>query len=127
GGRVGNISLFFLKVGTLTFGGGLSMIAFIHDQVVNQFHWLSAQEFIDGLALGQLTPGPILMVAAYVGYKAAGIAGAALAAATIFLPAFLMMLALLPVLDRVRALTWTKAALQGIGAALIGVIGVALA
>jgi len=67
------------------------------------------------------------MVAAYVGYKAAGLAGAALAAATIFLPAFLMMLALLPVLDRVRALTWTKAALQGIGAALIGVIGIALA
>jgi len=121
-----NVGLFFFKVGTLIFGGGLSMVAFIQEQVVGQFHWLTPQEFIDGLALGQLTPGPILMVAAYVGYKAAGLAGAALATAAIFLPAFLMMLALLPVLDRVRTLTWTKAALQGIGAALIGVIGVAL-
>ena len=122
-----NVGLFFFKVGALIFGGGLSMVAFIQQQVVGQFHWLTPQEFIDGLALGQLTPGPILMVAAYVGYKAAGLVGATLAAAAIFLPAFLMMLALLPVLDRVRTLTWTKAALQGIGAALIGVIGLALA
>ena len=123
---VANIGLFFFKVGALTFGGGLSMIAFFHEQVVNQFHWLTPQEFIDGLALGQLTPGPILMLAAYVGYKTAGIAGAALAAAAIFAPAFMMMLALMPVYDRVRTLKWTKAALQGIGPALIGVIGLAL-
>jgi chromate transporter len=121
-----DIGVFFLKVGALTFGGGLSMIAFIHEQVVNQFHWLTPQEFIDGLAIGQLTPGPILMVAAYVGYKVAGLVGAAFAAAAIFLPAFMMMLALLPVLDRVRTLVWTKAALQGIGPALIGVITVSL-
>jgi len=78
------------------------------------------------LALGQLTPGPILMVAAYVGYKAAGITGAAFAAAAIFLPAFMMMLALMPAYDRVRTLVWTKAALKGIGPALIGVIAVSL-
>jgi chromate transporter len=102
------------------------MIAFIHEQVVNQFHWLTPQEFIDGLALGQLTPGPILMVAAYVGYKVAGIVGAVFATAAIFLPAFMMMLAIMPVYDRVRTLVWTKAALQGIGPALIGVIAVSL-
>ena len=123
---VSDIGVFFLKVGTLTFGGGLSMIAFTHEQVVNQFHWLTPQEFIDGLGIGQLTPGPILMVAAYVGYKVAGIAGAAFAAAAIFLPAFMMMLAIMPVYDRVRTLVWTKAALQGIGPALIGVIAVSL-
>ena len=123
---VTDIGVFFFKVGALTFGGGLSMIAFIHEQVVNQFHWLTPQEFIDGLALGQLTPGPILMVAAYVGYKVGGVVGAVFAAAAIFLPAFMMMLAMLPVLDRVRALVWTKAALQGIGPALIGVISVSL-
>ena len=70
----------------MTFGGGLLMVAFIQEQVVGQFHCLTPQEFIDGLALGQLTPGAIFMVAAYVGYKAAGLAGAALAAAAIFLP-----------------------------------------
>src|SRR5207244_13556233 len=92
-----DIGVFFFKVGALTFGGGLSMIAFIHEQVVNQFHWLTPQEFIDGLAIGHLPPGPILMVAAYVGYKVAGVVGAAFAAATIFLPAFIMMLAMMPV------------------------------
>ena len=74
-------SAFLLKVGTFTFGGGLTMIAFIQEQVVTQFHWLTPQEFIDGLALGQFTPGPILMVAAYVGYKVAGLAGAGAGAA----------------------------------------------
>jgi chromate transporter len=121
-----DVGVFFLKIGALTFGGGLSMVAFIQEQVVNQFHWLTPQEFIDGLAIGQLTPGPILMVAAYVGYKVAGLVGAAFAAAAIFLPAFMMILALLPVFDRVRTLVWTKAALQGIGPALIGVITVSL-
>ncbi|HYM87111.1 MAG TPA: chromate efflux transporter, partial [Pseudoxanthomonas sp.] len=87
-----DVAVFFFKVGALTFGGGLTMIAFIHEQVVNQFHWLTPQEFIDGLALGQLTPGPILMVAAYVGYKVAGLAGAAVGAAAIFLPSFVLML-----------------------------------
>jgi chromate transporter len=123
---VADIGVFFLQGGALTFGGAYSMIAFIHEQVVNQFHWLTPQEFIDGLALGQLTPGPILMVAAYVGYKVAGVVGAVFATAAIFLPAFMMMLAMLPVLDRVRTLVWTKAAMQGIGPALIGVIAVAL-
>ena len=123
---VTEIALFFLKVGALTFGGGYSMIAFIQEQVVNQFHWLTPQEFIDGLALGQLTPGPILMVAAYVGYKVEGVVGAAAATATIFLPAFMMMLVLMPVFDRVRTLVWMKAAMQGIGPALIGVISVSL-
>ncbi len=123
---VTDIGVFFFKVGALTFGGGLTMIAFIHEQVVNQFRWLTPQEFIDGLALGQFTPGPILMVAAYIGYKVAGIAGAVFGAAAIFLPAFMLMLAMLPVFDRVRTLVWAKAALQGIGPAVIGVIAVSL-
>jgi chromate transporter len=124
--NVTDIGVFFFKVGALTFGGGLTMIAFIHEQVVSQFRWLTPQEFIDGLALGQLTPGPILMLAAYVGYKVAGVVGAAFAAAAIFSPAFMMMLAMMPMFDRVRTLVWTKAALQGIGPALIGVITVSL-
>ena len=79
------------------------------------------------LALGQFTPGPILMVSAYVGYKAAGIAGAAVGAAAIFLPAFVLMLSILPVFERARKLLWTKAAMKGIGPAVIGLLAVSLA
>jgi chromate transporter len=121
-----DIGAYFFKVGALTVGGGLTMIAFMQDQVVDQFHWLTPQEFIDGLALGQFTPGPILMLAAYVGYKVAGIAGAAVAAATAFLPSFILMLALLPVLDRARAYTWTRAVLRGMGPAVVGILAVSL-
>ena len=121
-----DLGLYFLKVGAFTIGGGLTMIAFIQDQVVGQFGWLTPREFVDGLALGQLTPGPVLMIAAYVGYKAAGIAGAAVAATAAFLPSFVIMLALLPVLDRVRQLAWVKAVMKGMGPAVIGVLAVSL-
>lgn len=120
------IGRFFFKVGALSFGGGLTMIAFIQEQVVNQFHWLTPREFVDGLALGQLTPGPILMVAAFVGYKLAGISGALVAGAAIFLPSFMLMLSILPIYERARRLRWMKAALQGIGPAVIGVLAVSL-
>src|SRR5213593_1695852 len=120
------VSAFLLKVGTFTFGGGLTMIAFIQEQVVTQFNWLTPQEFIDGLALGQFTPGPILMVAAYVGYKVAGVTGAVIGGAAAFLPSFVMMLAILPALDRVRKLVWTRAALRGIAPAVIGILAVSL-
>jgi chromate transporter len=113
-------------IGAFTFGGGLSMIALIQDQMVQQLHWLTPQQFLDGLALGQLTPGPILMVAAYVGYTMAGLTGAVVGAAAAFLPSFVLMLALLPVFDRVRALGWARAALRGIGPAVIGVLAVSL-
>jgi chromate transporter len=89
-------------------------------------HWLTAREFLDGLALGQLTPGPILMVAAFVGYKLAGIAGALAAAAAIFLPSFLLMLALLPWLARIKQWQWMRATLKGVVPAVIGVLVVAL-
>ncbi len=120
------IALFF-TVGAFTFGGGLSMVALMQEQIVTQLHWLTPQEFIDGLALGQLTPGPVLIVAAYVGYKVLGVAGAALAAAAIFLPSFVLMVAVLPVFERVRTLAWARAAMQGIGPGVIGVLAVSLA
>jgi chromate transporter len=109
-----DLGLFFFKVGAFIFGGGLTMIAFIQEQVVHQLHWLTQQEFIDGLALGQFTPGPVLMVAAYVGYKVAGLGGAMIAATAIFLPSFILMLAILPMFERVRTLVWTKAAMRGV-------------
>jgi len=120
------MATYFFKVGAFTVGGGLTMIAFMQAQVVEQFHWLTPREFVDGLALGQFTPGPLLMVAAYVGYKVAGVAGAAVAAGAIFLPSFVLMLAVLPVLDRVRKLAWTRAVMKGMGPAVIGLLAVSL-
>jgi chromate transporter len=121
-----DIAVYFFKVGAFTVGGGLTMIAFIQNQAVGQFGWLTPQEFIDGLALGQLTPGPILMLAAYVGYKVAGLAGAAVAAGAAFLPSFVLMLAVLPVLERVRTLTWTRAVMRGMAPAVVGILAVSL-
>ncbi len=121
-----DIALFFFGVGAFTFGGGLSMLAFMQDQVVNQLHWLTDREFLDGLALGQLTPGPILMVASFVGYKLAGVTGALVAGVAIFLPSFLLMLSVLPWMARIKEWRWVKAALKGIGPAVIGLLVVAL-
>jgi chromate transporter len=124
---IGALVALFSAIGAFTFGGGLSMIALLEEHVVDRLHWLSPQDFIAGLALGQLTPGPILMVAAYVGYKLLGVVGAAAAAAAVFMPSFALMLAILPVFDRVRQLAWTRAAIQGIAPGVIGVMAVALA
>jgi chromate transporter len=123
---LGRLALFFLKVGAFTFGGGLAILAFIEDQVVRQFGWLTAQEFIDGLALGQLTPGPIITLAAFVGYRAAGVAGAIVSAGAIFLPSFVLVLAVLPFFDRIRRVRWMSAALRGLAPAVIGMTAVAL-
>jgi len=121
-----DIGVFFFKVGAFTFGGGLAILAFVQDQVVNQLQWLSPREFLDGLALGQLTPGPVVMLAAFVGYRVGGLWGSVVSGAAIFLPSFVLMLSVVPVLERVRRIAWMNAALRGVGPAVIGMIGVAL-
>jgi chromate transporter len=121
------VGVFFVKVGAFTFGGGLSILAFLEDQVVNQLGWLTARQFVDGLALGQLTPGPIIMLAAFVGFAVGGVAGAAVAAAAIFLPSFVLMLSVIPALNRVKRATWVRAFMRGVGPAVIGAIAVSLA
>jgi chromate transporter len=123
---VGGVAALFAGLGAFTFGGGLSIIALMQEQVVDRLHWLTPSEFVDGLALGQLMPGPIIMVAAYVGYKTLGVTGAAVAAAASFVPSFVMMLALLPVFERVRNLAWARAVIQGIVPGVVGVMAVAL-
>ncbi len=121
-----DVGAFFFKVGTFTFGGGLSMLAFMQEQVVDQFGWLTPQEFVDGLALGQLTPGPILMLAAFIGYKLFGVLGAVVAAGAIFLPSFVMVLSILPLLRRMKDLPWLKAFMRGVAPAVIGALGVSV-
>lgn len=117
-----DIGLFFFKVGALTFGGGLTIITFIQDQVVNQLQWISSAEFLEGLAIGQVTPGPVITLAAFVGYKVAGVAGAAVATGAIFIPSFVLMLSILPWLERFRALKWVRAAMRGVAPAVVGAI-----
>lgn len=124
--RLIDVATQFGIVGALTFGGSLSIIALIQDQFVHNLGWLTPQEFIDGLALGQLTPGPPVMLAAYVGYKVFGLIGAVIAAIAIFLPSFVTMFALLPVFERVRTVSWARAALQGMVAGVIGTLAIAL-
>ena len=123
---LGGLAALFTGLGALTFGGGLSIIALMQEQVVERLHWLTPREFVDGLALGQLMPGPIIMVAAYVGYKTLGVTGAAVAAAASFVPSFVMMLALMPVFETVRNLAWARAVIQGIVPGVVGVMAVAL-
>ena len=124
---VWDLGLFFFKVGAVTFGGGMTIIAFVQDQVVNHLRWITSEEFIECLTLSQFTPGPIIMVAAYVGYKVAGLAGATVAGCAIFLPSFILMLSILPVLERVRKLAWMKAAIKGITPAVVGALAVSIA
>jgi chromate transporter len=126
GPRLWEVGVFFFKVGAFTFGGGLSMLAFMQEQVVNQLGWLTPKEFVDGLALGQLAPGPPLMLAAFIGFKLFGIAGAAVAGAAIFLPSFLMILSILSLLQRMKDLQWLRAFMRGVAPAVIGALAVSL-
>jgi chromate transporter len=123
---LGNLASLFATIGAFTFGGGLTMIALMQEHVVDRLHWLTPREFVDGLALGQLTPGPVLMLAAYVGYKVLGVSGALVAASASFLPSFVLMLGLLPVFERIRDLRWAKAVMQGLIPSVIGVMAIAL-
>jgi len=121
-----SIAAFFASVGAFTFGGGITIVAFVQEQLVTQLQWLTPQEFLDGIALGQLSPGPVLMLATYVGYKLCGLPGALVGQLAIYVPSFAVMLSILPVLARFREILWIKAAMRGIGAAVIGVVAVSL-
>ncbi len=120
------LAAFFLKASALTFGGGLTILAFVQEHVVNRMQWLTEREFLDGLALGQLTPGPVLMIAAYVGYRLYGLTGSIVSALCIFAPAFLLLLPIMPVWERFKDLLWLRAAMRGIAPAVIGCLIVTL-
>jgi chromate transporter len=83
------LALFFLKAGTFIFGSGLAIVPFLREGVVEQNHWLTEREFLDAVAMGLITPGPVVITAAFIGYLVAGFAGAAAATVAIFLPIYL--------------------------------------
>ena len=112
----------FGGMSVLLFGGGYVFIPLIQRIVVDNYAWVTQQEFIDAIALGQVTPGPILISAAFIGYKVAGLAGAAVATVSIFTPPALLMLLCTRFLDRIKRSENIKAGLRGIRPAVIGMI-----
>lgn len=120
-----SISFIFLRIGAATFGGGFVMIPEIQNEVVAAHHWLTNQEFADATALGQITPGPVLIMATFVGYRVAGIAGALLCTLCVFLPSFLMTIAAGSSFRRFRANRQTQAFLRGVAPAVTGLLGAA--
>jgi chromate transporter len=116
------LSAIFLRMGSVTFGGGLVMLPLIESEVVNTHHWLTHQEFADATALGQITPGPVLITATFVGYRVAGTLGALVATISIFLPAFLMTIAAASSLRRFRSNEQVQSFLRGIAPAVVGLL-----
>jgi chromate transporter len=98
------------------------MLPLIESEVVNTHHWLTHQEFADAAALGQITPGPVLITATFIGYRVAGTLGALVATVTIFLPAFLMTIAAASSLRRFRSNEQVQSFLRGIAPAVVGLL-----
>ena len=116
------LSAIFLRMGSVTFGGGLVMLPLIESEVVNTHHWLTHQEFADATALGQITPGPVLITATFIGYRVAGTLGALVATVSIFLPAFLMTIAAASSLRRFRSNEQVQSFLRGVAPAVVGLL-----
>jgi chromate transporter len=116
------LSTVFLRMGAVTFGGGFVMVPLIENEVVRTNHWLTQQEFADATALGQLTPGPVLITATFIGYRVAGTLGALVATIAVFLPAFLMTIAAGSSLRRFRSNRQVQAFLRGVTPAVVGLL-----
>ena len=126
-GEVGRVFWLMLGIGTVLFGGGYMLVALLEPYVVTQFGWLTADQFLDGIALTQAVPGPIVTLAAFVGYAVAGVAGAAAATAGIYIPSFASVFGVAPFLERWRRLDAVRAILKGVNAVVTGaIVGVAL-
>jgi len=89
GGTLVALALFFLKTGAFTFGSGLAIVPFLREGVVTQHHWLNDRQFLDAVAMGLITPGPVVITATFIGYLTAGFAGAVVATVAIFIPIYL--------------------------------------
>ena len=120
------LSLTLSKVGALAFGGGFTIIPLIQYEVVDKFQWVSTKEFLDGIAMGQVTPGPIMITATFLGYKLSGFWGAAMATLAIFSPAFFIVTLVIPHYDKVRAITAVRIFEVGILASFVGMLGLVL-
>jgi len=120
------IAEFFLtlaKIGALSFGGAFTIIPLIQYEVVDRFQWVTTKEFVDGIALGQVTPGPISITATFLGYKLAGLWGAFVGTVAIYFPSFFIVILLIPQYDRLRGWVSIRRVQRGILASFVAMLG----
>lgn len=117
---------YFLRIGAVLFGSGYVLIAYIQQDVVNTFGWLTGQQLLDAIAIGQTTPGPVSTTAAVVGYILAGVPGAVVSTTGIFLPSFVFVILSAPLIPRMRRSRFMSAFLTGVNAGVIAAILVTL-
>jgi chromate transporter len=122
GSILGKLLLFFLKAGSLTFGSGLVIVPFLEQGLVKQFGWLDERQFLIAVAIGMISPGPVVITATFVGYLVAGFWGSLVSTVGIFLPSFLLVLIAAPLLARHRANPNVQGFVKGAYAAAIGTI-----
>jgi chromate transporter len=121
-GGIGALGWTAFKVGALSFGGGFVIVPLMQDDAVHVYHWMTNAEFLNAVALGQVTPGPVVATVAAVGYAAHGIAGGLFAAAVAFVPSFSFILLGGQRFERLRGNADARAFLNGAGPAAIGAI-----
>jgi chromate transporter len=121
-GVLGSLAWVSLKVGALSFGGGFVIIPLMQHDAVHTYHWMTTAQFLTAVALGQITPGPVVLTVGVVGYAAAGLAGGLLAVLIAFAPSFVFVLAGGPHFDKFRRSSAAQAFLSGAGPAAIGAI-----
>jgi chromate transporter len=121
-GTLGTLTLFFLKAAAFTFGSGLAIVPFLHEGVVDTYHWLNERQFLDAVAMGLITPGPVVITAAFVGYLVAGLPGAALASFAVFFPVWVFDVITGPIFLRYRENRQVRAFVKGATAAAVGAI-----
>jgi chromate transporter len=122
GAPLWKLGLFFLKVGAILYGSGYVLIAFLHGDLVAGYGWLTNQQLLDAVAIGQFTPGPVLSTATFIGYVIAGAPGAVVATVAIFLPSFFFVLILNPLIPRLRSWPWTAAFLDSINVSALALM-----
>jgi chromate transporter len=116
------LTLFFLKIGSVLFGSGYVLLAFLRADLVERWRWLTDRQLLDAIAIGQFTPGPVFTTATFVGYIVAGTPGALLATLGIFLPAFVFVALSSPLIPRLRRSPWAAGFLDGVNAASLGLM-----
>ena len=122
GSKLTQLGLFFLKAGSLTFGSGLVIVPFLEQGLVHQFNWLDERQFLIAVAIGMISPGPVVITATFVGYVVDGFWGSLVSTIGIFLPSFLLVLIAAPLLARYRRNPNVQGFVKGAYAAAIGTI-----